>query len=168
MMTRHAKSACEEGERRIPRDLTRANFPFSFKRPEVEKRIRGNILPFSFISQAYQIRGLISFPALLSPRPRAKGKVLRTRMTWVCSDAMPSTIKFHCLPFPQLLLRLSQTTVSRGSTQGTLGLGLCLCKYRSIYEDRVHLQPWLKLLIRPERHPVKALVKQVNFIPIQE
>lgn len=63
MMTPHAKSACEEGERRIPRDLTRANFPFSFKRPEVEKRIRGNILPFSFISQAYQIRGLISFPA---------------------------------------------------------------------------------------------------------
>lgn len=78
-MTRHAKSAREEGERRIPRDLIRANFPFSFKRPEVEKRMRGNILPFSFISQAYQIQGLISFPALFPPRPKAKGNVLRTK-----------------------------------------------------------------------------------------
>ena len=52
-LTGHAKRAREEGGRCIPRDLTRANFPFPFESPEVEKRIRGNILPVSFYSLAY-------------------------------------------------------------------------------------------------------------------
>ena len=60
--------------------------------------------------------GVNLVPCLYRPDPKQKGMSWELGWPGVCSDAMSSTIKFHCLPFPYLLLRLSQTTVFRGST----------------------------------------------------
>ena len=118
-MTRHAKSACEEGKRRIRRDLTRANFPF-FKRLEVEKRIRGNILPVSFIPQAYKIRGLISFPALFPPRLKAKRNVLRTRMTWGMSRCDVIHYQIPLFAFPVAFITTQSNNCLSGEHLGDI------------------------------------------------
>lgn len=63
---------------------------------------------------------------------------------------MPFPYSFHCDSVKQL-------SFWGALRAGTLGLGLCHYSYRSMYVDRVQrqmLQPWLRLLIRPEWHPV--------------
>ena len=66
------------------------------------------------------------------------------------SIALPLPYSFHCHTVKQL-------SFGGAVRAGTLGLGLCHYRYRSMSVDRVErqmLQPWLRLLIRPEWHPV--------------